>query len=64
MTCRHNHPYPDACTECVKEAAAWNARKDERAQIVKLVNLHFAKHSKNAGGDLIAALRDDIVRMP
>ena len=60
MTCRHNHPFPEHCTECRDEAARWSAQADERKRIVDLINHRLTEsHSRDVRMALLR-LRDDL----
>ena len=59
MTCRHNHPFPEHCTECRDEQVAWSIKQDEKARILKIVNRHFEQADMH-GKVLLAGLRDEL----
>lgn len=60
MTCRHNHPFPEHCTECHTEAARWSAKADERKRVMDLINNRLTEsHSRDVRMALLR-LRDDL----
>jgi anti-sigma factor RsiW len=60
MTCRHNHPFPEHCSECKTEAARWGAQADERQRIMSIINKKFETARSREVRVALAILRDEI----
>lgn len=60
MTCRHNHPFPEHCTECKREADRWSAQADERKRIMDLINNRLTESHNRDVRMALLRLRDDL----